>query len=188
MRASFHSSPRMPVVVANKLGARSLTNVHVVTDNRSTVRKLGRSNSADILSQGGENERRGRLENLRSQVWAIWGCIVERNRIMAKNRARCRGAGANVLDVEPLSAEPLAEDYLKGNAVALEVWRASMTNARVPTRQRRWPRAVVAFAPCKHSLRLFLASCLLSCRRRHVGVLACCWRLVQVVPRLGPKV
>ena len=52
MRASFHSSPRMPVVVANKLGARSLTNVHVVTDNKSTVRKLGRSNSADILLPG----------------------------------------------------------------------------------------------------------------------------------------
>ncbi len=59
MRASFHSSPRMPVVVASKLGARSLTNVHVVTDNKSTVRKLGRSNSADILSQGDENGRRG---------------------------------------------------------------------------------------------------------------------------------
>ena len=78
MRASFHSSPRMPVVVASKLGARSLTNVHVVTDNKSTVRKLGRSNSADILLPGEtrmENEGRRRANkcktfytNLRSQV------------------------------------------------------------------------------------------------------------------------
>ncbi|XRB18195.1 hypothetical protein RI054_17g80410 [Pseudoscourfieldia marina] len=44
------------------------------------------------------------------------------------------------------SVEHDAEGYLKGNAVALQVWRASMKNASVPARARRWPNQVVAFA------------------------------------------